>query len=329
MKKTYSITWNDEVKLILSDVDETIADIYTPARQEMIEELTTLLEEKISLFFVSGAGLSRIIERITNHIPPKLRKHILISHCNGAEVVGFTQNGILRDEPFYSLYDQIMTPQQKQTWRDIVKQLVQEFHLKVYPAMPVSSFKFQAGNDPLSVMLEDRGPQITFEMVNAYDLSPEQEAALETAVPLTHGALDLRIPVHERADELLKKAKLPITPRLGGVFALDLGLKGVSKTNSITHLLENDHVLASIGLTKHDLVDPSHIEIWGDKFDQYRGGSDRHMCEAVNPNVRAIDFRKENPEGFLKGYNIVLWDGENQLQDGLLEYLQRRHSNII
>ena len=39
--------------------------------------------------------------------------------------------------------------------------------------MPVSSFKFQAGNDPLSVMLEDRGPQITFEMVNGYDLTPE------------------------------------------------------------------------------------------------------------------------------------------------------------
>jgi len=108
---------------------------------------------------------------------------------------------------------------------------------------------------------------------------------------------------------------------LGGIFALDFAVKGISKTTAVEYVLNNEQVLSSLGLRKSDLTNPEYLEIWGDKFSVIRGGTDRHMCEAVNPRVRTIDFRKENPEEFLKGYNIVTWDGEKHLHEGLLEYL--------
>lgn len=322
MGETPSIKFNPEVRLFLSDVDETVADLFVPAVPEMMTELTSLLESGRVIFFISGAGYDRLQERVVDAIPAHLRNGVLISHCSGAEVVGYDETGELRPEPFYSLYDKTLSQEQKDGWRGVVRQLVEEFHLEVHEAEKINDFKARHGDNPLAVMLEDRGPQITFEFVNSYDLSPEQVSALETTVPRTRGAFDLRIPVMERADELLQQAGIPVTSRLGGIFALDLALKGVSKTLSITHLLENTHVLESVGLTAEDVADPAYIEIWGDRFDQFRGGTDRHMQEAVDPAVRAIDFRKESSDGFLEGYNTVVWDGDKQLHEGLLEYLQ-------
>jgi len=190
--------------------------------------------------------------------------------------------------------------------------------------MPKPEFVRQYGDNPLKVMFEDRGPQITFEVENGYDLTPEQEKALEIAVPETHGALDLRIPILERADELFIKEGIPVTPKLGGVSALDFALKGVSKAEAVRYLFDSENVMGEVKLTKEVISDPSHIEIWGDRFDRFRGGTDRHMQEAVNKRVRAIDFRDEDPNSFLPGHNTVLWDGEKRLQHGLLEYLTSR-----
>jgi hypothetical protein len=45
------------------------------------------------------------------------------------------------------------------------------------------------------------------------------------------------------------------------------------------------------------------------------------MCLAVDPKVRAIDFRKEDESEFPKGYNIIVWEGDKHLHEGVLEYL--------
>jgi len=318
------VKWNENVKLIISDVDETIADLYVPAEPAMIQELSILLKEGKSLFFVTGQSVKSLQWRIVDQIPKELRKGILIGHCSGAEVWGFNNNGNLKDQPFYSVYETSMTQGQKDKWRDTVKKLVGEFQLEVYDTMPVDEFKKKTGSNPRAVMLEDRGPQITFEVVNSYDLTPEQAARLETEIPESNGAYDLRIPIVERAQVLLDKADLPVTPRIAGVFAIDLALKGVSKTTSVRHILADENVLSSIGLTEHDVENPQHIEVWGDKFSTVRGGTDRHISEALPKSVRSVDFREENPEEFEPGYNIVVWQGKKHLHHGLLEYLQTR-----
>lgn len=317
-----SIKWTDQVKVIFSDVDETIADLYVAAVPEMIAELIALLEEGKAIVFITGQGLKSVQFRIIDLIPQSLRKNILVGHCSGAEVWGHDEQGNLREKPYYSVYEEQMNEDQKKKWREIVAQIISEFKLQTFPTKPVKQFIAEHGSDPLTVMMEDRGPQITFEVVNGYDLSVEQEKALEVSVPQTHGAYDLRIPILGRADQLFIEAGLPITSRLGGEFAVDFAVKNVSKTTAVKFVLENEEILHSVGLSKEVVSHPKAIEIWGDKFSTIRGGTDRHMSEATSPQVRSIDFRQENPEEFMPGYNIVVWDGEKHLHEGTLEYLK-------
>lgn len=206
----------------------------------------------------------------------------------------------------------------------MVSQLVVEFGLRIHPAQPKTDFWATIGCHPLDIMLDDRGPQITMEVVNGTALTEEQLSELAYEVPLTHGVHDLRTPIKERAVELFVEAGIPITPRFGGNFALDFAIEGVSKTSSIKTVLNNPEVLATVGLEANDLESPDHLEVWGDKFSVIHGGTDRHMSEALPLEVRSIDFREEDPSEFLKGYNIVIWRGERHLHDGLLKYLQSR-----
>ncbi|MCA9344039.1 hypothetical protein KC947_03770 [Candidatus Saccharibacteria bacterium] len=317
------ITYNDQLRLAFSDVDETIADVYTPADPEVITELSSYLEDGGKLFMVTGGSLARVQRDITDHIDPQLRHDILVSHCSGAEVWGFTDTGSLRDEPFYSVYEETFSPEMKASWRKVITQLVTEFALRTHPTQPKIDFWNTIGHDPLDIMLDDRGPQITMEVVNGTDLTGEQLSKLDYEVPLIHGKLDLRIVIKDRSVELLKEANIPITPRLAGNFALDFAVEGVSKTTSIKSVLTKPEVLATIGLKLEDVQNPAELEVWGDKFG-VDGGTDRHMSEALAPEVRSIDFREEDPAEFPKGYNIVVWDGEKHLHNGLLEYLQSR-----
>lgn len=318
-----TVIWNDRLRLAVSDVDETIAEVYTSAEPAMIDELNQMLFKGVKLFMVSGGGLRRITSGITDAIKPELRRNILISHCSGAEVWGFTAEGELRETPFYSLYVEKFSDDMKQTWREAVDKLVAEFGFRLHPVEPKLSFR-QKYSDPLDIMYDDRGPQITLELVNATDLTDAQVARLSHDVPETHGARDLRVPVLERAEQIFAAVGVPITPRLGGMFAVDFALAGVSKATSIRRVLEDREILATIGLTQDDLLTPEAFEVWGDKFSSIRGGTDRHMCEALDPRVRAIDFRAEDSAEFLDGYNIVLWDGAHHLHHGLLEYLCSR-----
>ncbi len=297
------INWNSKVKLILSDVDETVADLYLPAKPEMITELSRLLEENKVIFFITGQGLEGVNRRITNKIEPSLRHNILISHSGGAEVWSFEKSGDLRTRPEYSLYEEKMDDTKRKLWRELVQQLITEFKLITYPATPITEFKFNAGNNPNAIMLEDRGPQITMEFIN--------------------GSSTLREPVFKMAEILFKENDLPVFPRYGGMFALDLVIEGASKTTAIKHLLDNHDKLAEFKMTPEDVSRPEFLEIWGDRY-SINVGSDRYMCEAVDPRVRAIDFREEDPEELPKGYNIRIWKGEKHLHDGLLEYLQNR-----
>ncbi len=319
-----SLIFNKNVKLIISDVDETIADLYVDASSEMILELEKLLMGERVLFLVSGQSVQNIQKRIVNYIRKDLRKRIIVGHCSGAEVWGFREDGKLRGAPFYSLYDTTLSEAQKRKWRDLTHQLIEQFKLRVYPTMPIPEFQKRSNRDPLSIMLEDRGPQITFEVVNGYDLSPEQVKELDIEIPYTHGYYDLRIPILELAEKLMEGNNLPITPRLAGEFAIDFAIRGVSKTTAVKYVIENESVLISLGLHGSDIKIPESIEVWGDKFSITRGGTDRHISEALPKEVRSITFREENHSEFSEGYNIVVWNGKKHLQEGLLEYLKFR-----
>jgi len=288
--------------------------------------LSSFLGDGGKLFMVTGGSLHRVVSGITDFIAPELRHDILISHCSGAEVWGFTHDGELRAEPFYSIYDEALTPDMKKAWRQAVDQLLHEFNLRPHSVCPKTEFWETVGRDPLDIMLDDRGPQITLEIVNGHDLTKDQLKLFTQDIPLSHdGRHDLRLAIMQRASELLAEKGVPVTPRLGGVFAVDLAIEGSSKTTSVKYVLENPEALATIGLQADDVSQPGHLEVWGDKYSVLHGGTDRHMSEALPATVRSIDFRQEDPAEFPEGYNIVLWDGAQHLHHGLLEYLQSRH----
>ena len=325
MSEKPSISWNPALRLAISDVDETIAGVYEPVEYGMAEELSSVLDEGISMLMVSGGGLPQIKKRLIDYVPSQLRRQILIGHCNGAEVWGFNKDGGLHEEPFYSAYQENFTEGQKRQWRHTTARILGEFGLRTHETRPTNQFLEEIGRHHLDIMYDDRGPQITLELVNAYDLSPSQVRLLSLPLAQTNGVYDLRLPVLSRANELFLQEGLPATARLGGIFAVDFAVAGVNKATAVRHVMESQEALASIGLDAKELRSPDSIEVWGDKFSVKNGGTDAHMSEALDPNVRSIDFRSENPDDFLPGYNIVLWDGAHHLQHGLLEYLQSRH----
>lgn len=231
------IKFNPSIKLALSDVDETIADVYTNATPEMIHELNSFIEEGRVLFLVSGGGLHSIRERVVDLLKPEVRHRVLIAHCSGAEVWGFQKGGEINSEPFYGVYEGHFTDEQKKTWRKTINELIEKFHLKTYPTQPRKSFIKNSQGDPLSIMLADRGAQITFEFTNSINLTPEQKEYVEKetgiVVSENHGTYDLCYPVMDEAIQLYKKSNLPISPHFGGVFGLDNIINGVDKTKAV------------------------------------------------------------------------------------------------
>lgn len=309
------ILFNPGLKLILSDVDETLADVYTDAEAEMIARLEDLLRTNRHLFLISGGGLESILERVALKIDSQLRHLILIGHCSGAEVWGFNKKGELLSKPFYSIYEKKFTAAQKQLFRKLTDQVITEFQLKKHPTMPVNKFIEISRADPKSIMYVDRGPQITFEMVNSYNMKS------------TDGKIvDLRVALAKKFEEVFLENNLQIEPSLGGVFALDLKIKGVSKITAIRYILDNDMAIHGYDLELIKGKEVEEIEIWGDKFSMI-SGSDRYMCLAMPKEVRAIDFREEPVNELPKGYNILIWDGEKRLHQGCLEYLNSYFNN--
>src|SRR4051812_11418024 len=103
-----SVLWNPKVKLILADVDQTVADDFMPAEEGMVEELAGVLGGGCALFFITGSPLNRLRSRLIDRLPAELRSKVLVSHCSGAEVWGFDSAGNQLSKPFYSLYDETL-----------------------------------------------------------------------------------------------------------------------------------------------------------------------------------------------------------------------------
>ncbi len=318
------LTINPKTKLILADVDETIADVYTDATPEMIDALSNLLSKGVVVFLISGGGYKSIYDRVVAKLKPELRQGIIMAHCSGAEVVGYDKSGNRIETPFYSLYDQVLSDIQKTKWRELMKEIIKEFNLKTFDPSPVNNFREKISKDPLSVMYSDRGPQITIEFVNSFNLTQDQIISLGYTLdqfPTGESNLDLRDVILPFAKKKIAEYNIPIEIDYGGEFAMDFKLFGVNKTVAVKYILENEKILKSFGLDPKKIDEPEEVEIWGDKFSEIRGGSDRYMSFALNPRVRSIDFRREDPKEFPKGYNIVIWDGEKRLHEGTLEYL--------
>ncbi len=320
MSQSRTVLWNDQLRLVFSDVDETIADLYRPAERRMVTALSDLLESDVSLVLITGQSVQNVEERVVMALPAPLRRRVAMGACSGAELWGYSATGVRNELPYYTA-DHVLTAEKARAWRSVVQQLIGEFHLSPCAPMPIPDFRRKAGDDPLCVMLDDRGPQITFEFPNAYRLSAasRREIHLPPGVNLEGG--DLRTPISSRAQQLLDACSIPVTARMAGMFALDLAITGIDESRAVTEAFTPD-VLDDLGL-REGVPAFNEIEIWGDRFSQ-RAGTDWLMCKPIDRRTRAISFREEDCREFPEGYNIRLWDGAHRLHAGLLEFMEHR-----
>jgi hypothetical protein len=315
-----SVVWNDHLRLVLSDVDETIADLYRPAEKRMLTALSRLLEQKIALVLITGQSIANVEQRVVMGLPAPLRGQIAVGACSGTELWGYSATGRRDERPFYTA-ETALTEQQKADWRAVVAQLVSEFRLMPVAPCPIAEFKRQFGDEPRRVMLDDRGPQITLEFPNACQLSAAASKQVCDRLGIAFEGDDLRVPVAQRAKQLLEAHAIPVTARLAGMFALDFAIAGFDKSRAVEEAL-GPAVLGRLGLGT-TIPSPDEIEIWGDRFSAH-AGTDWLMCQPVDRRIRAISFRDEDHGHFPQGYNIQLWDGAHRLHDGLLEFLEGR-----
>ncbi len=117
--------------------------------------------------------------------------------------------------------------------------------------------------------------------------------------------------VDETIADVYTKASKPLINLLERLLASDVRL-----------FLISADILNYLGLTTADIKTHAKLEIWGDKFSEARSKHDSLTSRSVDPRVRTLDFRIEDVGELPKGYNIVIWDGNKHLHNGLLEYLE-------
>jgi hypothetical protein len=320
MPPSRTVLWNDRLRVVLSDVDETVADLYRPAEPRMLAALTRLLEQRIALVLITGQSVGNVEERVVMRLPAPLRHQIAVGACSGSELWGYSSDGSRNAHPYYSA-ENVLTETQKTAWRIVIQQLIAEFRLSPCAPMPVDDFKRKFGDEPWRVMLEDRGPQITLEFPNAYDLSAVTQQQVCRRLDIASVGKDLRVPVSQRAQQLLETHKIPVTARLAGMFAVDLAIAGIDKARAVEEAFTSA-VLDRLGLAGTAPA-PDEIEVWGDRFSEAIG-TDWLICKPIDRSIRAIAFRDEDPRDFPRGYTIQLWDGAHRLHAGLLEFLEGR-----
>ena len=285
----------DGVRLVFSDLDDTLAELYKPVSGGVQEYLDQLLNKGVIVAIITGQGKEGIYDRVASFIDEKNRKNLLMCGCSGAYVYGFDENGQINENPFYSIYDEKMNEAEKRKFREVIAQLVDEFQLVTYPKMPREEFRILTHGQSTSIMLDDRMSQITFEVIND---------------------LELRERILKRGKELFRENDLLIETVKAGTFAIDFTVEGVSKTVAVRFIME--HVLAQMNC--RDIRD-KEIQIWGDKYSLVNGGTDMNILYGLNRQVLAIDFRDEPDDELDLSYNIQKWRGQYSLSKGLEEYL--------
>jgi hypothetical protein len=310
--------WNDRLRLVFSDVDETIADLYLPAEPAMLSALMQLLDRGLRMVLITGQGVDNVEQRVVMRLPSALRRQVAVGACSGAELWGYSPAGGRCNVPFDTA-ESALSGEHKTVWRDVIQQLLGEFGLVAHPSMPIAKFA-QLHGEPWDVILEDRGPQITIEFPNAFELEDTARKRLCERLGFDLAETDFRVPVWRRAQQLLQARALPVTPRLAGGFALDFAIEGVSKSRAVEAALSKQ-VLGALGV-ENGVPRADEMEVWGDRFSREKG-ADWLMCVPLDRSVRAISFRDEERSEFPEGYNIQLWDGRSHLHAGLLEFLER------
>jgi hypothetical protein len=298
--------WNPGTRLIVADVDDTIAEVFRPATQEMITALERLMQNGVVFFLISGQRLSNVFQRLLLPIDPALRKQVLVASCNGAEVHVFDAQGSIVEQAVFSATWNRDREVDHGIWRGLVNEQVAKFDLTALPPMGIDAFMVASGGNPRAVMLDDRNVQISLDFVN-WIFSPPPE--------------DIRPFLIEEANRAFRQAGLDVAGKTAGDIAIDFSLLGVDKGLPLRGFIAWGPEFRNELPHRIVLERPSDVEVWGDRFSALQGGADLAMASALPPGSRKISFRDLPLEEASSCAGLCVWRGKHSLQAGLLEYL--------
>ncbi len=308
------IKWNNNLKVIITDVDDTVAEIFKSATDEVINELNKVLSEGKIIFFISGQGIHNIYSRVISHLDKKYMKQVLVGHCNGSEIYQFDDNGDIVEEPIFSVCNLYSENLDKTKMKAVVNEILEHFSLIPLPPMPLEEFKLRSENKPNYIMLDNRNVQISIDFVNTIDSCKFKNIDIEN-----NESRDIRQIVAKEAEKIIAKYDIPIESCIAGTCAIDFIYKGVEKGLPIRHLIKFGKEFKNDLPNQISIGSENEIEVWGDSFSG-KNASDRKMSYALPKEIRSISFREIN-EKIKDGYNVVEWNGEKRLNEGLLEFL--------
>lgn len=319
-----SIDWNRDLKLIISDVDDTIAKASYNIDLTLRDELEEILDKGIFIFLISGQSITNILDRVIRFINPKYLKNMFIGHCNGAEVFQFDEQGHLVKTPIFSILNLRNINISHKEFENVIYEIMKKFNLSPFPALSIEEFKRKTKNNPRHIMYDDRDIQISLDFVNSLDPMDFNLQDKDYLYSESHD--DIRHYICKKANEIISKKNLPISPHLAGVCAIDFTYCGVNKGLPVSQIVKVGDQPQNISTNEIYVHYANEIEIWGDSF-SIDTGSDYDLCVSLPRTVRAISFRDLDARSKTNEYNIVEWNGRYRCENGLLEFLKSRKTS--
>lgn len=308
------IRMTNEVKVILTDVDDTVAQAFCDISKEMVIALEQLLERGMTLIFISGQSFQNIYSRVIGYLSEQSCGQIMVCPCNGAEIYRYSGNkGWVKD---YSILDENVREEELAAVADFI---LERFNLRGISAGTMEEFLKESSKSPNEVMVGNRKVQIALDFVNGINIK-QFHLPFDAYIGISEET-DIRDIIVQEANQYAEKCGYQIVACIAGKYAIDLVFKGVNKGLPIRKKVRFDRNFS--GRTEGEIVLQSskEIEIWGDSFENESG--DFEMSRALPPDVRTIAFRKISDQVKSTGCNIVEWDGQYSCNLGLLEYLEK------
>src|ERR1043165_7430052 len=85
-----ALPWNPGLRLVFSDVDDTVAELYRAATSDMTTGLARLLDRGIRIVFITGQSAANVERRGVMNLPAQLRHRVAVGGCSGAELWGYS-----------------------------------------------------------------------------------------------------------------------------------------------------------------------------------------------------------------------------------------------
>lgn len=190
-------------KLIVFDLDGTLAKSKTAIDEEMGNLLKTLLEFSL-VSIISGGDWPQFKKQVLNHLPKEAKlKKLLILPTSGTKFYQYKND-------WEKLYEENFTQEEKKKILDSLDTALKDAHLDI--------------KETWGEQIEDRGSQITFSALG-------QEAPLDEKK-----GWDPDFAKRKRVVEPLKKSLKEFSIGMGGTTSIDIVKPGIDKAYGIKKL---------------------------------------------------------------------------------------------